>query len=736
MKRMAFRLAAAVLAAALTAGTAVSAAGQPEVNQALRREWSQAAASQDPEQVLQAAGQSWELLSRDGLTPADCLELEPQCALASWASEVTGELEDAMLWLERQAMCTGLLATEGEDRNSALQDLEARWSYLSAAASPSIYALTEETQDDSDADGPGAGVWYGASVGSGRTEGAAVLAGVPFQEESSMEEELRALKNASARFRRAAAEGGVVLLVWELTPESTAGVEKALSPSAERYIEESLRAMGQLEADVLLQVGTGPNGWNSCDPERYVQAFRKVALAAQDYDNIQMVFPASDVGSRGATFEDYYPGDVYVDWIGVSVSRQGGTEGYSFSDPDWQEDAYRGEGVYAADPLVRMTSCLSFAREHGKPAAVTFRVGPPSEEDRDGQRTAADQISRFYACLTMRWPQVKAVLFDDSPAPESGTRPLSDVSALSQAYRAAVAANGTYLDQGERGTASWVPLEELGEAHNTLRLACDAIFPGDGKTTITWYLDGKAVETDSQIPYVLELKAGDLTSGRHLVWITAESGQFSYNGAAWGRIYQLYAADTGLMMGENSGFQITAASDWAQSMLMDAYGRGLVTARTSENLQSPITRLAFAELAVNLIEQTTGEEIEPAVTGFLDTDDLAVRKAVAAGITSGKTEERFAPDDLITREEICVMLCRVIQYVDMIQGTTTLEDRDGRIDPAFADGVQVSPWAAESMALLTNNGLMAGKDGDRLAPGEHATVEEAIVLALALRRRF
>ena len=55
MKRMAFRLAAAVLAAALTAGTAVSAAGQPEVNQALRREWSQAAASQDPEQVLQAA---------------------------------------------------------------------------------------------------------------------------------------------------------------------------------------------------------------------------------------------------------------------------------------------------------------------------------------------------------------------------------------------------------------------------------------------------------------------------------------------------------------------------------------------------------------------------------------------------------------------------------------------------------------------------------------------------------
>ena len=47
MKRMAFRLAAAVLAAALTAGTAVSAAGQPEVNQALRREWSQAAASQD-----------------------------------------------------------------------------------------------------------------------------------------------------------------------------------------------------------------------------------------------------------------------------------------------------------------------------------------------------------------------------------------------------------------------------------------------------------------------------------------------------------------------------------------------------------------------------------------------------------------------------------------------------------------------------------------------------------------
>ena len=738
MRKILCSLTALMLAAVLLAGPGVSAAGSSARYESRQQAWAQALASEDPLQVLEAADQNWEQLSQDGLSSEDCQELESQCALASWASEVRGDLEEAQLWLERQAICTQQLIESGQDRNSALEELEARWAYLSAARSVGIYTLTEGEQGEEASGVPASGTWYGASAGSAETEGEAVLAEIPFLDGTSVSDWLDFYKDSSTQFSRAAEDGGVILLVWELTPESTAGVEKVLASSSDSYIQEGLQAMGQLNAAVLLQVGSGVNGWNSCDAGRYIQAFREIARSARPYDNIQMVFGCSDVSRREVSFEAYYPGDEYVDWVGVSVYRSGGAEGYHFSDEDWQADAYQGTGVYAGNPLTKMVPCVSFAREHNKPVAAIFRSesGGTDGEETSGTQEAEEQLTRFYAYVNMLYPQVKLVLYDDEPQSEDGKRPLSDGPALSRAYRSAITANGAYLDREETAGSAWISLDDLGQTFNSVQLAAAPLFPGDEETSVTYYLDGKRVFTSSQAPYSYELKAGDLTPGCHLLWVTAESGQFEFNGAAEGQIYSLYAADTGVILGQNSDFKIGTASEWAQGLLMNAYGRGLITPRTSSGLQESITRLQFAELAVNLVEQTTGEEIEPAETFFQDTSDEAVLKAVAAGITSGKEEGSFAPDDLITRQEICVMLDRVIQYVDQIQGTTTLDSDSTQLDPDYADGDQVDPWAVHSVALLTNNGIMAGREEGMLAPQDFTTVEEAIVLVLALRGRF
>ena len=82
------------------------------------------------------------------------------------------------------------------------------------------------------------------------------------------------------------------------------------------------------------------------------------------------------------------------------------------------------------------------------------------------------------------------------------------------------------------------------------------------------------------------------------------------------------------------------------------------------------------------------------------------------------------------------MLDRVIRYVDQVQGTTTLDDDSTQLDPDYVDGGQVDLWAVRSVALLTNNGIMAGREEGVLAPQDFTTVEEAIVLVLALRGRF
>ena len=171
-------------------------------------------------------------------------------------------------------------------------------------------------------------------------------------------------------------------------------------------------------------------------------------------------------------------------------------------------------------------------------------------------------------------------------------------------------------------------------------------------------------------------------------------------------------------------------------MVAEAEEKGLITGRTDGLYHDQITRLQFAELAVNLIEKATGEEIQPAENMFTDTDDEMALKAVTAGVTSGKGEGLFAPDAFITRQEICVMLNAVIRYVDEANGTTTLEDTSGVLYEAeWNDLDQIADWAVESMANLVNNGLMAGKSGG-LAPTANTTVEEAIVLVLAQYNKF
>ena len=123
---------------------------------------------------------------------------------------------------------------------------------------------------------------------------------------------------------------------------------------------------------------------------------------------------------------------------------------------------------------------------------------------------------------------------------------------------------------------------------------------------------------------------------------------------------------------------------------------------------------------MNLIEKATGKEIEPAENTFDDTDDVMALKAVAAGVAFGKGEGKFAPDAKITRQEICVMLSKVIEYVDAANGSTTLEDTSTELNSEkFHDTSDVASWAKTAVALLTNNELMSGSNGGIAPKDQH-----------------
>ena len=111
---------------------------------------------------------------------------------------------------------------------------------------------------------------------------------------------------------------------------------------------------------------------------------------------------------------------------------------------------------------------------------------------------------------------------------------------------------------------------------------------------------------------------------------------------------------------------IDTPTGWVKGEVEQATALGLVTERTSAGYRSSITRLQMAELMTNMIEKITSTEIIPADSNtFSDTDDIAARKAYAAGIAHGRGEESiFAPTAEATGEELAVMLCRAATYIE------------------------------------------------------------------------
>lgn len=168
-------------------------------------------------------------------------------------------------------------------------------------------------------------------------------------------------------------------------------------------------------------------------------------------------------------------------------------------------------------------------------------------------------------------------------------------------------------------------------------------------------------------------------------------------------------------------------SGWAVSDYQQANEAGLVSySVVSNNLKDNITREEFCELAVNLYEKLTGEDmIEPEVSPFTDTNSMAVAQAYCYGMVSGTGDNTFTPDRLVTREEMAKMLVSTLTASEV---DFSLSDgyADSDAIETFSDSDQVSSWAKPAVITMLNYSLMSGVNEDSFAPLGSTTREQAI----------
>lgn len=127
-------------------------------------------------------------------------------------------------------------------------------------------------------------------------------------------------------------------------------------------------------------------------------------------------------------------------------------------------------------------------------------------------------------------------------------------------------------------------------------------------------------------------------------------------------------------------------------------------------------------MVVAVLARLAGADFEGCdSTDFEDVDvDAWYGKSVVwaqkNGIVAGMSATEFAPFQNITREQMCVMLSKYLDYIDIATPAPDVQ--------AFSDVDKISAWAVDDVVRLQKAGIVNGKDNNVFDPQGVATRAE------------
>ncbi len=177
-------------------------------------------------------------------------------------------------------------------------------------------------------------------------------------------------------------------------------------------------------------------------------------------------------------------------------------------------------------------------------------------------------------------------------------------------------------------------------------------------------------------------------------------------------------------------------SSWAKAEIEQARANNLIVAEAERDYQSFITRELFCKLIVRMIETQYGQPIDLLIVNpFVDTTSSEVVKANQLGIVKGISATQFAPDNLITRQEVAVMMMRAFRVLDNINNTGYAENVNVS-GITFNDQAAIANWAMKDVKEAFVLNILKGVGGNSVNPLGNTTIEQSILLSLRLFNRY
>ncbi len=334
-------------------------------------------------------------------------------------------------------------------------------------------------------------------------------------------------------------------IAWNVYPENLYSLQRVLEPSSDEYIISNLKYISGIHENVLLRFGAEVNCWEmpADDAERanyietYKQAFRKIANLARQYaPNAAMLYSPSDISNMYVTAEDFYPGDEYVDWVGMSVYDNLNPESSNILGD--VSDAYFCRGVYD-NVIVRMRNIIEAFGER-KPILVS--ESGFAYNDSTGTQTlehALNKMKEFYTYADMVYPQIKGIMYFNKNMEKDFS--LTQNDAMRDEYYHLLRENLPVMSYLNRGTAGYTRFSTLNETRDEINLYTYASYPG-AETSVSYSIDGVGIPSQQEIPYKAHIDVASLSAGAHKLTVSIWAANTNFI-----KEYNFYVGENGFV---------------------------------------------------------------------------------------------------------------------------------------------------------------------------------------------
>lgn len=278
---------------------------------------------------------------------------------------------------------------------------------------------------------------------------------------------------------------------------------------------------------VYLRFGAEFDVWTDmAEPEQFKTAFRAVSQHFKSKNsNVAIVWSPNQVSGWNTDTNDFYPGDEYVDWVGLSLYAQKYFLGDPNSDPDSQ--VFFRTGINS-DPVLAVKWLVDTYGDR-KPIMISesgcgHRLTSTGEDTSD---FALRRLREYYSYLPMVYPQIKLMAYFDYHVDKPGEKNdfrLSSCPALQNEYLSIT--RGDRFIHGGYNSETGLCYRKIGNG-----MSLGGVFPvscythkyGVDAQNVTYYIDGKYAAAADKAPFTAYINANAYTGAHTLKAVAAFS---------------------------------------------------------------------------------------------------------------------------------------------------------------------------------------------------------------------